>query len=90
MHSRTKRKQRRVNSLKDCACLGKTQHLGAGISLNQLIEAMTDPAKRFEFPIKPPKAEFEMGKDTRNAILAAVALLSAAIIFAATRTRKTS
>lgn len=71
-----------------CGCTGTpgaTQHLGAGISLNQLIEALTDPNKRFEFPVKPPSAEMELGKETRTAILTSVALLAAAIVFAATR-----
>jgi len=69
----------------NCCTPGQTQHLGAGISLNQLIEAMTDPNKRFEFPMKPPSAEMELGKETRTTILISVALLAGVIAFAATR-----
>ena len=58
--------------------------LSAGISLNQLIEAMTDPAKRFEFPMKPPTAQFDLSPGTKITIIAATALLAGAIIYLAT------
>jgi hypothetical protein len=62
--------------------------LSEGISINRLIEAMTNPEKRFEFPMKPITTEIDLSKGTKTAIIAAAAILATGLIILATRKNK--
>jgi hypothetical protein len=67
-----------------CNCEKNNQLLSSpNISLNQLIEAFTDPKKRFEFPIKP--ATIDLSKETKIVIISAALILGGALIYNATR-----
>lgn len=57
--------------------------LSAGINLDDLAAALTDPRKRFEFPIKP--FQIDLAPGTKVVIIASVAILSGALIYLANR-----
>lgn len=45
----------------------KQQYL-SGINLEDLANALTDPSQRFEFPVKPWKAEIDLSQETKTLI----------------------
>jgi hypothetical protein len=45
----------------------KQQYL-SGINLEDLANALTNPNERFEFPIKPWKAEIDLSQETKTLI----------------------
>lgn len=57
--------------------------LSAGINLDDVAAALTDPRQRFEFPIKP--FQIDLAPGTKIVIIASVALLSASILLLATK-----
>ena len=48
--------------------------LSAGITLEQIVDAFTDPTKKFQFPIEGIPVKFT--KETQNTILGAAAILA--------------
>jgi hypothetical protein len=60
------------------SCLENGRTLSAGINLKDLANALTDPEKRFEFPIKPMKTEIDLSTPTKLVIIA----LGASIVLA--------
>lgn len=54
--------------------------LSAGISLNQLIAALTDPNQRFEFPVKPFTVEMDLSRETKSALITAGIFIGTGII----------
>lgn len=58
-------------------------HLGGGISIQDLAAALTDPEKRFEFPIKPIETKIEFTPNAAGVIIGAAAILAAGAIITA-------
>jgi len=58
--------------------LKNKQHLGAGIKLEDIFDAFTDPGKKFQFPIEG----LEVGTDqeTKNAIYMTGVIIGLSII----------
>lgn len=58
----------------------RKQTLSAGININQLIGALTDPNQRFEFPVKPFTIEMDLSRKTKSAFIAAGVLMGTGFI----------
>jgi hypothetical protein len=57
--------------------------LSGGISLNDLINALQDPEKRFEFPVKPWSVQTGFDQSTKNALFITAGILGTAAILTA-------
>jgi len=80
---------RRKNTIQLCCPGNKCRpgYLSAGLTWDDLANAMTDPNKRFEFPIKPMTYQIDLTPGAKVVVISAAAMLTLGMIAIATRNK---